>query len=59
MFDDVIEDVLARGDIGDEADGCRVRGPVGECNYLFLDASASATIINKLLRIEYPLTRGA
>ena len=29
MFDDVIEDVLARGVIGDEADGCRVRGTVG------------------------------
>ena len=27
--DDVIEDVLARGVIGDEADGCRVRGAVG------------------------------
>ena len=29
VFDDVIEDVLARGVIGDEADGCRVRGAVG------------------------------
>ena len=29
MFDDVIQDVLARGVIGDEADGCRVRGAVG------------------------------
>ena len=29
VFDDVIEDVLERGVIGDEADGCRVRGAVG------------------------------
>ena len=29
MFDDVMEDVLARGVIGDEADGDRVRGAVG------------------------------
>ena len=29
VFDDVIEDVLARGVIGDEADGGRVRGAVG------------------------------
>ena len=29
VFDDVIEDVLARGVIGDDADGCRVRGAVG------------------------------
>ena len=28
VFDDVIEDVLARGVVGDEADGCRVRGTV-------------------------------
>ena len=29
VFDDVMEDVLARGVIGDEADGDRVRGAVG------------------------------
>ena len=29
VFDDVIEDVLARGVIGDEADSCRVRGGFG------------------------------
>ena len=29
VFNDVIEDVLARGVIGDEADGCLVRGAVG------------------------------
>lgn len=28
VFDDVIEDVLASGVIGDEAAGCRVRGAV-------------------------------
>ena len=28
VFNDVIEDVLARGVTGDEADGCRVRGAV-------------------------------
>ena len=29
VFDDVIEDVLARGVIGNEAGGCRMRGAVG------------------------------
>ena len=29
VFDDVIEDVLARGVLGNEADGCRVRARCG------------------------------
>ena len=28
VFDDVIEDLLASGVIGDDVDGCRVRGAV-------------------------------
>ena len=42
VFDDVIEGALASGVIGDGADVCVVRWG---CNYLILDASASATII--------------